>query len=146
MKTAAVREHEPLSATRHTNLLRLLNPRSIAVVGASADRSKAGSPGIALSRRSKVRRFDVDLARSVKSTGRELKRRSTLQLDSRRLDDPRPAVGVSLQHFAQLHGGPRERFHLELPYGVLHLVAADGEKHRPFPTLHHRIWKLRRGK
>ena len=62
MKTAAVREHEPLSATRHTNLLRLLNARSIAVVGASANRSKAGSPGIALSRRSKVRRFDVDLA------------------------------------------------------------------------------------
>ena len=46
MKTAAVREHEPLSATRHTNLLRLLNPRSIAVVGASADRSKAGSQAL----------------------------------------------------------------------------------------------------
>src|SRR5947207_1038710 len=85
------------------------------------------------------------LPSSVKSSGRELKRRSTLQLDSRGLDDPRPAVGVSLQHFAQLHGGPRERFHLELPCGVLHLVAADGRTHRPFPTLHHRIGKLRRG-
>jgi acetyltransferase len=46
MKTAAVRAHESLFATRRTNLLRLLNPRSIAVVGASADPSKAGSQAL----------------------------------------------------------------------------------------------------